>query len=200
MPAGPSSLGRALDQLSEGDESALEEVFQLAYDELRAVARARLRALRPGETLETSALVHEVYLRVREGNGAPCWESSAHFFAFASKAMRHLLVDRARRKHSLRRGGDRNLVTLHSQIGIPTGPGPVDLLELDAALRQLGRRSSRMERLVECRFFGGMSEEETAEVLGVSTRTVAREWTRARAYLHALMWPGMAQSAHHVTR
>lgn len=188
-PLSTSALEAAVDALAAGEESAVDRVFQLAYESLRKLARARLRNLKSGHTLNTTALVHEAYLRVRRSDSAPDWRSAAHFFAFASRAMRHILVDHARGTAAAVRGGALTRVTLDPGLLGEHPSDPLDILELDRALRLLAEKHPRLERVVECRFFTGLTTEETAEVLGISERTVARDWLTARAYLRHLMSP-----------
>lgn len=173
-----------------GDEGAFERLWPLVYDELRRLAHAQLRRERPGHTLITTGLVHEAYLKLASfEEGA--WRSRAHFFAFCSKAMRRILIDQARRRDAVKRGGDRIRVPLTPEIR-GEKDDTADLLELLEALEGLEKRHPRMARIVECRFFGGMSVSETAQVLEVSVRTVERDWTRARAYLYEALTPTTA--------
>ena len=189
-PVEAAELAAAIDALSEGEHHALDEVFRLAYEDLRTLARARLRDKSDGDVLNTTALVHEAFLRVRGAGEVPRWESPSHFFAFASKAMRHILVDHARRRNAQIRGGpDARHVTLSSWILSEDSEDPIDLVELDHALRTLGERAPRLERVVECRFFTGLTTQETADTLDVSLRTVERDWLKARTYLRRLMSP-----------
>lgn len=186
-PLDTSALEAAVDALAAGEESAVDRVFQLAYESLRKLARARLRNLKSGNTLNTTALVHEAYLRVRRSESDPSWHSAAHFYAFASRAMRHILVDHARGKAAAVRGGALTRVTLDPSLLGHDPSDPLDLLELDRALHLLAEKDPRLERVVECRFFTGLTTEETAEALGISERTVARDWLTARAYLRHLV-------------
>ncbi len=183
------ALQQAILDLRRGTGDALDRVFTLAYDELRILAHARLTANRSDTPIHTTSLVHEAYMRVRRCNADVAWASREHFFAFASKAMRHILVDHARRRAAVVRGGDLDRITLTTRLEGPLGaaPCPIDLLELDQAMSLLGERDPRLETVVECRFFGGMTSEETAASLGVSVRTVERDWLRARAYLKQLI-------------
>lgn len=163
------------------DDASFDELVPVVYDELRILARSQLRRLRPGDTLNTTALVHEAYLKLSEAD--PRWESRRHFFATAAKVMRHLLVDAARRSQADKRGG--GAVHLELREGDAAMSGEADtLLAIDQALDELADHLPRLARVVECRFFGGLTEEETAETLGVSDRTVRRDWVRARAWLH----------------
>lgn len=186
-PSAAAGLQAAVDALAAGDEHAVDRVFQLAYESLRSLARVRLRGVRHGGTLDTTALIHEAYLRVRRADQTPVWSSPTHFFAFASRVMRHILVDHARGKAARVRGGGGIHVTLDPEMIGGGASDPVDILELDRALRLLAAKDPRLERVVECRFFTGLTTEETAEVLRVSERTVARDWTAARAYLRHLL-------------
>lgn len=187
-PLDEDSLESAIEALAHREGDALDQVFHIAYEDLRRLARARLRSIEPGQTLNTTALVHEAYIRASGGKAGPRWSSPSHFFAFASKAMRHILVDHARRRHAQMRGGaDLRQITLTEKVLPETSDDPLDLLALDRALRLLGERDPRLERVVECRFFSGLTADETADVLQVSSRTVERDWLKARAYLRHLM-------------
>jgi RNA polymerase sigma-70 factor, ECF subfamily len=169
-----------------GDREAFDRLFDLLYDELRVIARRHVRELGDaGQTLNTTALVHESYLKLAAG-AEPRWRQRVQFFAVASRAMRHILVDYARRRRAEKRGGGLVHVTLHDET-VATENRTAELLELDDGLSRLAAKLPRLESVVECRFFGGMSVEETAEALGVSPRTVERDWTRARAYLFQMM-------------
>jgi len=164
----------------------LDEAYAGLYEDLRAMARRKLRGEREGHTLNTTALVHEAYLRLAELEPAEC-RNRAQFFALASRAMRGILVDHARRRSAQKRGGGAALVTLHGEIGEGSEERTVDLLALSDALDRLAEHDPRLVRLVEFRFFGGMSMSEIAELLDVSVRTVERDWVRARAYLFRLL-------------
>ena len=172
---------RLVERWSQGDSAALDQLIELAYDDLREIASLRLNGWRQGQTVETTALVHELYLHLA-GVSESAWGGRAQFFAFCSKAMRHILIDFARRRAAAKRGGGRIKIPLDEvQAGVESEV--VELLALDEALEALAARDERMARIVECRFFGGLSVPETAEAVGTSTRTVEREWARARAYL-----------------
>jgi RNA polymerase sigma factor (TIGR02999 family) len=170
-----------LNRWSEGDADAFPQLMALAYDDLRAIAHRRLLTTGGGGTLATTALVHETYLRLagREGGA---WASRAHFYAFAAHAMRHILVDRARQAHAERRGGDAVRIPLE-ESAVGAADGSADVLGVDEAIERLAQRHPRMARVVELRFFGGLSVPEVAGVLNASIRTVEREWTRAKAYM-----------------
>ena len=169
------------DELRAGRTEALDEILPLVYEELRRTARREL-AVRPSDTLSATGLVHEVYLKFSRSENAE-WQNRAHFLSVAAIAMRHILVDRARRRTAEKRGGNQRPVTLDENL-VDGDHDPESLLELDEALTNLAKLDERLARVVECRFFGGMTEEETAESLGITARTVRRDWTKARALLY----------------
>lgn len=183
----------ALLALRGGAHEAMDRLMPLVYDQLRHIAHRQLRAESSGHTLSTTGLVHEAYLKLVDQSRAQ-WADRAQFFAVAARAMRRILVDYARRHRAARRGGpEQRVIPLEalegSQPGIsavePSGAQRADsLLALDEALERLGMLSQRLAQVVECRFFGGLSEQETAEALGISQRTVAREWVTARGWLY----------------
>ncbi|HEX9564739.1 MAG TPA: ECF-type sigma factor [Gemmatimonadaceae bacterium] len=181
MTDSPGQVTRLLASWSDGDDRAFAELVTLVYDDLRAIAHRRLVAAGSHQTLATTALVNEVYLRL-VGHSGGHWESRAHFFAFASRAMRHILVDHARRARAEKRGGDAVQVGLEEPI-MAGNDSVADVLGVDEAVKHLAERNPRMAQVVELRFFGGLDVSETAEVLRTSVRTVEREWTRAKAYL-----------------
>jgi len=164
-----------------GDAGALDALVGKVYPELQRLARAVRRGARPSETLRTTAVVHEAYLRMVDPQGTPFADRS-HFFAVASLAMRQLVVDHARRRGAAKRGGGEEHVPLEDDL-LPELGDPEQVLAVHQALEQLEALSPRLGRVVECRFFGGLSEPETAEALGISLRTVQREWLKARAWL-----------------
>ena len=170
----------------EGDAGALDRVFPLVLEELRAVAGARLRGEAPGHTLQPTALVNEAYLKLAASPEVD-WRDRAHFLAVAARAMRQVLVDRARRRKADKRGGGVRPATLTDGSLLASGQGPTaeELLALDAALDALGRIQPRLRQVIELRYFGGLADAEIGEVLGVTRRTVQRDWTKARAWLHA---------------
>ncbi len=174
--AGPSPASR----------ESLDRDYERLYEELRVVASRQLRRAPAAYTLGTTGLVHESYLKLAGLEGSE-WRSRAQFFVLASRAMRHILVDHVRGRHAQKRGGGALQVTLSPELAVDER-SIVDLVALDDALARLGELSERMERIVECRFFGGLSVPETAEALEISVRTVEREWTRARSYLY--QWLG----------
>lgn len=169
-----------------GDGSATDRLMTLVYDELRAMARRQLRYRRPGQTLTTTALVHEAYLKLVDQNGAT-WQDRSHFFSVAAIAMRHILVDSARRHMAKKRGGEDVRTTLEDfRLGggeADTEARVVEVLAVDRALTALAALNARLSQLVELRYFAGLTEEETAAVMGTSERTVRRDWRKARAFL-----------------
>ncbi|MEZ4417252.1 MAG: ECF-type sigma factor [Gemmatimonadota bacterium] len=174
-------ITRLVRSWSEGEEGALDRLIEAVYDDLRRIAHHHLRLSRSDGTVNTTALVHEAYVRLA-GTGEGVWESRAQFFAFCSKAMRRILIDFARRRRSAKRGGGLIRVSLEDDSAVVEAQ-VTDLLAIEQALQRLEARNARMARIAECRFFGGMSVPETAEALDTSPRTVEREWARARAYL-----------------
>jgi RNA polymerase sigma factor (TIGR02999 family) len=176
---------RLVERWREGDTAALDRVIELAYDDLRLIASRHLRNWKPGHTIGTTGLVHELYLRLVGANEATSG-GRAQFFAFCSKAMRHILIDFSRRREAAKRGGDRAPISLDENSASMDAEA-TELLALDEALQSLAIHNERMARIVECRFFGGLSVPETAEAVGTSTRTVEREWARARLYLQRML-------------
>ena len=160
---------------------ALEELVPLVYDELRRMAHRQLAARAPGATLQTTGLVHEAYLKLVDQSRAR-WSDRAHFLAVASLAMRHVLVDRAKARLAQKRGGGRVRVSLDEER-IAADDQPEALLQLHEALERLAAVEPRLARVVECRFFGGLTHEEIAESLGITVRTVERDWAKARVLL-----------------
>ena len=175
------SITELLEDLRAGRREAFDRILPLVYHELRRAARREL-AVRPSDTLFTTALVHELYLKFARTPRAD-WRNRAHFLRAAAVAMRHILVDRARRRTAEKRGGPHRTVTLDDGL-MAADTKAEALLELHEALDQLALLDERLARVVECRFFGGMTEEETAEALGISLRTAKRDWARAKSWLH----------------
>ncbi len=175
-------ITKLLNAAGNGDEDAAAELVPLVYGELHRIARARMAALRPGTTLQPTALIHEAYLRL-VGDDKPGWNSRAHFFGAAAQAMRQILVDQARRKASLKRGGGRRRLDLDN-VEPAVAPPSVDILALDEALERLERDDPRKARIVMLRYFAGMTTEETAAALDISVPTVEREWRFTRTLLH----------------
>lgn len=165
---------------SEGDQTALEQLVPLVHAELHRLARGYMRGERQGHTLQTTALVNEAFLRLIDWKNVS-WQNRAHFFGVSAQLMRRILVDFARSKRNARRGGDVSRVTLDEAL-IPAAMG-TDVVAVDDALRSLETLDPRKARIVELRFFGGLTTEETAEVMKLSTRTVEREWSLAQAWL-----------------
>jgi RNA polymerase sigma factor (TIGR02999 family) len=167
---------------SQGDRSALDQLIPLVHEQLRRLARHYMAQERPGHTLQTTALVNEAYLRLIDASQVQ-WQNRAHFFAVSAQLMRRVLVDFARSHHQLKRGGEARRVSLDEALVVSEDQG-ADLVALDDALSALSVLDGRQSQVVELRFFGGLSVEETAEVLKVSPTTVRRDWTLARAWLH----------------
>jgi RNA polymerase sigma-70 factor (ECF subfamily) len=167
---------------SKGDSAALDTLVPLVYDELRRVAQGYLRHERAGHTLSSTALVHEAFLRLVKQKDVT-WQNRAHFFGVASRMMRRILVDHARSHAYAKRGGGAMTLALEEAVA-PAPERGFDLVALDDALTSLAKLDERQSRMVELRFFGGLSIEETSEVLGVSAPTVKREWASARAWLY----------------
>ena len=166
----------------QGDAAALDRLIPLVYDELRRVARRRLRGESPGHALQSTALVHEVYMRLVDVDRMTV-KNRTHFFAVAATLMRQILVDHARRQHADKRGGRATIVSLDGVAPVAP-PSSVDVLALDQALGALSAIDGRQCRIVELRFFAGLNIDETAEALGVSSATVEREWALAKAWLY----------------
>ena len=189
MDSQPDTVSRLLLELRAGDQDALNQLLPLVYHQLHALAGQQRRRWSGDETLNTTALVHEAYLRLA-GASSPAWENQAHFLGVAARAMRHILVDYAKGRRSTKRGGDRARVSFDEietalQLGAdPAAAGSEALIALDDALARLERYDVRQSRIVECRFFGGMGIHETADALGVSPATVKRGWAMAQAWLH----------------
>ncbi|MEW6365073.1 MAG: ECF-type sigma factor [Acidobacteriota bacterium] len=179
---GPRELTQALNDWIKGDRDALAELMPPIYDELRRMARRALRAERPHHTLQATALVNELYLRLVGLNNLS-WQNRAHFFAIAAEMMRRILVDYARTRNRAKRGGGLEPVSLDVSMVIAEQAG-LDVTALDEALQELTAMDQRQGRVVELRFFAGLTNEEIAEVMGISVATVKREWVAARAWLH----------------
>ena len=183
-PAPPASaeVTTLLAAVGTGDRAAVDRLFELVYDELRRIARRQLRGARGAETLSTTALVHEAYLKLSRDGG---WSvhDRAHFFALAARAMRHVLVDHARHRGRAKRGGGIAALELDEALVAAPDRG-AELLAIDDALGRLEAAAPELARLVELRFFAGLSIEEVAELRGVSDRTVKRHWRSARAFLY----------------
>jgi RNA polymerase sigma factor (TIGR02999 family) len=176
-----NDVTECLSAIEQGDARAADQLFPLVYDALRKLAAAQLAHEAAGQTLQATALVHEAYMRLVESK-AQQWNSRGHFFAAAAESMRRILVDRARKKHSLKRGAGRVRESLDEAKVMAPEVGE-DLVALDEALEQLAARDAEAAELVKLRFFAGLTSAQAAEVLGISPRTADRAWTFARAFL-----------------
>jgi len=183
----PEAITDALYAFRNGAPGAMDRLVPLVYDQLKRIARRQLRAEPVGHTLSTTGLVHEAYLKLVNQTRAE-WQDRGHFFAVASGAMRRILVDYARRYRAERRGGGDDGAPVKpvaiEDAEIPVAERAESLISLDEALERLSRLDEQQARVVECRFFGGLTEEETAAALGISQRTVAREWVTAKGWLY----------------
>jgi RNA polymerase sigma factor (TIGR02999 family) len=173
---------RILSAIDQDDPHAAEQLLPLVYDELRKLAAVRLREEKPGQTLQATALVHEVYLRLVGGEEKQHWQNRGHFFAAAAEAMRRILINRARDKKRLKRGGGRLRINL-DRIELALETDEADLLALDEALAKLEREDKLAAQLVKLRFFAGLTLKQAAESLGIAQRSAERQWAYARAWL-----------------
>ncbi len=179
---GTVPLDVLVERVSRGDRPALEVLMPLVYDELRRLAAHYLRGERPGQTLQPTALVNEAYLRLLKDR-PDRWQNRAHFCAIAAHSMRQILIERARARDALKRGGGQPRITFDESLNAATEAPVVDVLAVDLALERLAAIDADQARIVELRFFGGLSVEETAEAMGSSPATVKRHWAVARAWL-----------------
>jgi RNA polymerase sigma factor (TIGR02999 family) len=177
-----NDVTRIIAAIEQGDPRAADQLLPLVYDELRRLAAQRLAHEKPGQTLEATALVHEAYLRLVGSDPARMWDGRGHFFAAAAEAMRRILVDNARRKQSRKHGGDQRRADLDLDALVALEP-EMDLLALDAALERLAERDPQKARLVELRYFAGLTGDQAAAVLGISPSSADRQWTYTRAWL-----------------
>ena len=184
----PSDITQALLDLSAGNREAMNRLLPLVYDQLRAMAGGLFRYQSPGQTLQPTALVHEAYLKLVDQTN-PQWKSRAHFMAVAAMAMRQILTDAARARRAQKRGGDWQRVTLDSGSARKAAD-EVDVVELDDALARLSQLNDRHSRIVQMRFFGGLTMQEAADVLGISRATADNDWRIARAWLSAQLSGG----------
>jgi RNA polymerase sigma factor (TIGR02999 family) len=184
-PASPNQVTELLARWSHGEEAAREKLVPLVYDELRRVARRCLAGQPQDQTLQSTALVHEAYLRL-VGRSEVHWQNRVHFFAVAARLMRGILVDHARMRHAAKRGGSNLTLTLDDALA-PPKQRALDLVALDDALNALATLDPKQGQLVELRFFAGLSIEDTSHVMGLSPATVKREWATARAWLYREM-------------
>jgi RNA polymerase sigma factor (TIGR02999 family) len=186
MKVSASKVSQLLAAWGGGDRGALEELVTVLYAELRRLARRHMSRQRPGHTLQTTELLNEAYLRLSRLQGTD-WHDRLHFLAMASRAMRSILVDHARRRRQVRRGGAAVRVALSEDVASPSSgdvdASALDVIALDGALRRLEKLDPQTSQIVELRYFGGLTVEETAGVVGISPATVKREWARARAWL-----------------
>ena len=185
MPADSTEINLLLDQCRNGQKEGIEKLMALVYDDLRKLAAWQLQSERPDHTLQPTALVHEVYLKLAAQNPVE-WQNKAHFFALVAQIMRHILVDYARTRQRGKRGGAQTKLSLEDADTLSSSSDP-ELIALDEALNSLAEKDPRKSLIVELRYFGGLSIEETAEALGVSITTVSREWTVAKAWLRREM-------------
>jgi RNA polymerase sigma factor (TIGR02999 family) len=177
-----SDVTRILSQIEQGDPGAGEQLLPLVYEELRKLARHKMVQEAPDQTLQATALVHEAYMRLVDVDKAQHWNSRGHFFGAAAEAMRRILVDRARRKNSARAGGGHQRVEL-SQVDPEIESSKMDLIALSEAIDNLAAKDSRKAELVKLRFFAGLSNDQAAETLGISSRTAYVDWAYAKAFL-----------------
>jgi RNA polymerase sigma factor (TIGR02999 family) len=189
-----SEVTRILSAIEQGDPHAASQLLPLVYEELRQLAAQRLAHEAPGQTLQATALVHEAYLRLVGSGPEPHWDSRGHFFAAAAEAMRRILLNRARDKQRLKRGGGRKRLDL-DQVEIPQDTDDGQLIALDEALAQLAAEDPGAAQLVNLRFFAGLTLKEAADSLGLALRTAERQWAYARAWLYARLRPGDAPGA-----
>jgi len=187
MEASEHAVTRALAGAAAGDKAAADQLWQLTYEELHRIAQRHLLSERADHTLSATALVHEAYLRL-VGQQDVDWQSRAHFFGVASRVCRRILVDHARRRLAQKRGGARGRVTLDTGL-IAVETQSDEILALNEALERLVQLNERLAQVVECRYFGGLSEEQTAEALGISVRTVRRDWVKAKGWLYDQLQP-----------
>jgi RNA polymerase sigma factor (TIGR02999 family) len=176
---------RILSQMVQGDGEATEKLLPLVYDELRKLAAARLMQEKPGQTLQATALVHEAYLRLVGPKNVQKWDGCGHFFAAAAEAMRRILIEQARDKARLKRGGDRQRVNFDDSESSPAASEPpqIDILALDEALTKLAEQHPEKAQLVQLRYFAGLTIDQSAKVLGISPATADRQWAYARVWL-----------------
>ena len=180
--ADPSPFDELVDRATRGDAPALETLMPLVYAELRRLAAHYLKGERPGQTLQPTALVHEAYLKLLKDRPER-WQNRAHFCAIAAHAMRQILIERARARDALKRGGGQPRVTFDEGLPAAAAERPIDVIALDSALERLAALDAGQARIVELRYFGGLSIEDTADAMGISPATVKRHWAVARAWL-----------------
>ena len=178
-----NEVTRLLVKLDQGDATAADELLPLVYHELRRLAERKLRHEKPGQTLQATALVHEAYIRLVDKQDSKCWDNRIHFLGAAAEAMRRIMIESARKRHSEKHGGQWNRIDVDDQV-FDAVERSSDLLELDLALKELADVDPQKARLVTLRYFGGLSLEESAKALGISRATASRYWTFAKAWLY----------------
>jgi RNA polymerase sigma factor (TIGR02999 family) len=188
-----SDVTQILSRIESGDSAAAEDLLPLVYDELRKLAAAKLAQEKPGQTLQATALVHDAYLRLVDVDRPQQWDGRGHFFAAAAEAMRRILIEIARHKQSQKAGGELNRIDLND-AAISLAASPEELLDLDEALTRLIAENPQAGALAKLRLFAGLTVDEAAENLGISRRTGFRQWTYARAFLHAELDPSRNES------
>jgi len=182
-----TGVTQILSAIEHGDSQAAERLLPLVYDELRKLAAQKLAHEAPGQTLQATALVHEAYLRLVDGNQIQRWDSRGHFFAAAGEAMRRILVERARRQGAVKHGGLLQRVELNESC-VPEDPKPAELLALDEALQHLERHNSQAASLVKLRYFAGLTHQDAADALGISRRAADHLWSLSRAWLYQQLY------------
>jgi RNA polymerase sigma factor (TIGR02999 family) len=188
-----SDVTSILSAIQQGDPNAADQLLPLVYAELRKLAAEKMAQEKPGHTLQATALVHEAYLRLVDVEKAQHWNSLGHFFAAAAEAMRRILIEKARRKKTDKRGGHRTRLSL-DHVDAVTGAPPDELLALDEALEKLGHHDPIAGKLVKLRYYAGLSLEQAAQALGISSATAYRHWTFGRAWLHGQLLAGSDDS------
>jgi RNA polymerase sigma factor (TIGR02999 family) len=184
MSKEPQEITQMLLELTDGNEEVVNQILPHIYDELRRLASSYLRRERSNHTLQPTALVHEAYMKLIDQTRVK-WQNRAHFFGIAAQVMRRILMDHARKHTAEKRGGDAEVLPIEEEILIVSHDKSAELIALDDALKQLAEMDERKAKIVELRYFGGLSIEETAEVIGVSVPTVNREWRMAKAWLYS---------------
>lgn len=181
-----SDVTQILSQIESGDPSAAEQLLPLVYDELRKLAAIRIAQEKPGQTLQATALVHDAYLRLVDVKQAQHWDSRGHFFSAVAEAMRRILIEQARRKETIKAGGQIKRVELSEVEAFIDSPA-IDLLDLDEALQKLEKKDPRKSELIKLRFFAGLSNQQAADVLGISPSTADLDWAYAKCWLRVEM-------------
>ncbi len=184
-----SDVTQILSAIEAGDQQASEELLPLVYDELRKLAAAKLAHEKPGQTLQATALVHEAYVRLVDAEEIQHWDSRGHFFTAAAEAIRRILIERARRKAAVKRGGDRRRINI-DDIDLVSKASACDLVTVDDAIAALSCDDPAAAQIVKLRYFAGLTIEQAARIVGVSTATGYRHWTYARAWLHGELFNG----------